>query len=249
MPIMLASRPSNASRTSIRRGGASSGPRSGSIATLFTRNSAAQLSALVSEGSPKRPWHPPCRNHWGIRVAASPDPQALLERVAANDDEALRELYRLYGRLAYTISLRIVSREDLAEEVVQEAFLRVWRHAAKFDSRKASFPTWFGRMVRNLSIDVLRRKEPLYRAGPIDDGAHLLSHSDTVDVPVLNRLIVRKAFLRLPPDQSRVLEMVYFGGLTHREIAVELEIPEGTVKSRLRLGLKKLRDWLYEESP
>lgn len=247
MPIMLASRPNSASCAPTRRGRAASGPRWASIATQFTRDSTAQLSALVSEGSAKRPWHPPSRNYWGTRVTASPDSQALLERVAANDDEALRELYRLYARLAYTISLRIVSREDLAEEVVQEAFLRVWRNAAKFDSRKASFPTWFGRMVRNLSIDVLRRKEPLYRAGPIEDVAHLLSHSDTVDVPVLNRLIVREAFLRLPPDQSRVLEMVYFGGLTHREVAVELEIPEGTVKSRLRLGLKKLRDQLYEE--
>lgn len=239
MPTMLASRPSGARRARLRRGSHVSGPRCGST----------QPSALVSEGSSKRPWQPPSRNHWGFRVSASPDPQALLERVAANDNEALRELYRLYGRLAYTISLRIVSREDLAEEVVQEAFQRVWRHAAKFDSRKASFPTWFGRMVRNLSIDVLRRKEPLYRAGPIDDIAHLLAHSDTVELPILNRLIVREAFLRLPPDQSRILEMVYFGGLTHREIAVELEIPEGTVKSRLRLGLKKMRDQLYEESP
>ena len=241
---MLASRPGGErSRASAR----APEPRIGSISKALLSATGARTEALVTEGAAKRPWHTPGRNYWGISLTASTETQALLERVAADDDEALRELYRLYGRLAYTISLRIVSREDLAEEVVQEAFLRVWRHAAKFDSRKASFPTWFGRMVRNLSIDVLRRKEPLYRAGPIEDVAHILSHSDTVDAPILNRLIVREAFLRIPADQSRVLEMVYFGGLTHREVAFELEIPEGTVKSRLRLGLKKLRDHLYEE--
>ena len=244
MPTIVASRSSGAGwRVSAR----ARGVRDGSIPRISTGAIRAWINALVTEGAAKRPWQTPGRNHWGTCLTVSPDPQALLERVAADDDEALRELYRLYGRLAYTISLRIVSREDLAEEVVQEAFLRVWRHAAKFDSRRASFPTWFGRMVRNLSIDVLRRKEPLYRAGPIEDVAHILSHSDTVDAPILNRLIVREAFLRIPPDQSRVLEMVYFGGLTHREVATELEIPEGTVKSRLRLGLKKMRDHLYEE--
>ncbi len=182
-------------------------------------------------------------------MTASPDPENLLQRIAANDDEALRALYRLYGRLAYTISLRIVAREDLAEEIVQEAFLHVWRHAAKFDSRKAPFSTWFSRMVRNLSVTALRRTEPLSHAQAVEDVAHLLAHSDTVGAPILNRLIVRESFLKILPGQSLVLEMAYFGGRTHREIAVDLEIPEDIVKSRLRLGLKNLHDQLYEKSP
>lgn len=183
-------------------------------------------------------------------MSAPNDVDRILERVAMGDEEALRELYRRYSRLAFTIAVRILGREDVAEDIVQEAFLRVWRSARLFDPAKASFGTWFGRLVRNLCIDVLRRKEPLQRAGALDDVAHLLAHSDRIEPLVLNRVVVRDAFLRLPPEQSRVLEMAYFEGLSHREIAESLEIPEGTVKSRMRLGLKKMRDHLRpEESP
>ena len=178
----------------------------------------------------------------------SADAESILQRVADGDDEALRDLYRQYGRLAFTIAIRILGREDLAEDVVQEAFLRVWRYADRFDARKASFVTWFSRLVRNLCIDILRKKEPLRGAGPIDDVAHFLAHNDRIEAPVLDRIIIREAFLHLPAEQSRVLEMAYFQGLSHREISQLLEIPEGTVKSRMRLGLKKMRDQLHEDN-
>lgn len=169
------------------------------------------------------------------------DPEQLLRRIVDGDDEALRELYHRYGRLAYTLAHRILGREDQAEDAVQEAYLRVWRFADRYDPTKASFTTWFGRIVRNLSIDMLRRREPLQHAGPIEDVERWLAVSTPLDTPVLDRIIVREAFLRLPPEQSKVIELAYFGGLTHREIAVTLEIPEGTVKSRMRLGLIKMR--------
>ena len=165
----------------------------------------------------------------------------LVERVAEGDEDALRELYRQYSRLAFAVSYRILRRDDQAEDAVQEAFLRVWRHAARFDSRKASFSTWFGRLVRNLCIDMLRRKDPLNRAGSIDGLERTFSKLERFEPQVLDRITVREAFLQLPEEQVRVLEMAYFGGLTHREIAKELKIPEGTVKSRMRLGLEKLR--------
>ncbi len=168
----------------------------------------------------------------------------LLRRIADGDDDALRELYRAYARLAFTLAYRILGHEDRAEDAVQEAFLRVWRNADRFDRSKGAFTTWFGRIVRNLCIDMLRRRTPIQRAGPLEDVERWLAASEPIDTPILNRLLVREAFLRVPTEQSQVLEMAYFQGLTHREIADRLEIPEGTVKSRMRLGLQKMRQHL-----
>ena len=181
------------------------------------------------------------------RHATEPDTAAhLLKRIAEGDDEALRLLYREYGRLAFTIAFRILGREDGAEDAVQEAFIRVWKNAAAFDPTRAAFATWLSRIVRNLCIDMIRRKDPLSRAGSIADVEAWLAYSDPVESIVINRLTVRDAFLQIPATQSRVLEMAYFEGLTHREIAERLEIPEGTVKSRMRLGLQRMRNYLQQ---
>ena len=168
----------------------------------------------------------------------------LLERIADGDDGALRELYRRYGRLAFTLAYRITRREDRAEEAVQEAFVRVWRNAGRFDPSRASFATWFSRVVRNLCIDMLRRKDPLERAGALSKIEDWIAYSEPIEPVIVNRLDVRDAFLRLPAEQSRVLEMAYYQGFTHREIAEALAIPEGTVKSRMRLGLQRMRRYL-----
>jgi len=181
-------------------------------------------------------------------VTNSDQAEQLLNRIADGDDEALRDLYRLYGRLAFSLAIRILANQEQAEDAVQEAFLRVWRNANRFDPARGAFSTWFGRMVRNLCIDVLRRRDPLSRAGPLDDVDRWTRASEPTDNAVLDRIIIREAFLRLPGDQARVLDMAYFQGLTHREIAGVLSIPEGTVKSRMRLGLQKMRSHLLEGS-
>ena len=182
------------------------------------------------------------------RVTNADEAEQLLHRIADGDDEALRDLYRLYGRLAFSLAIRILSNQEQAEDAVQEAFLRVWRNASRYDPARGAFSTWFGRMVRNLCIDVLRRRDPLARAGPLDDVDRWTRASEPTDNAVLDRIIIREAFLRLPGDQARVLDMAYFQGLTHREIAEVLGIPEGTVKSRMRLGLQKMRTHLVEGS-
>ncbi len=167
----------------------------------------------------------------------------LLRRISDGDDEALRDLYRAHHRLAFALAMRMLGREDAAEDVVQEAFLQVWRHAERFDPAKAGFATWLGRIVRNLCIDQLRRKSS--RGGEaLADVERWLAPVPAVDVAVLDRLLVREAFLRVPREESEVLELSYFQGLTHREIAPALAIPEGTVKSRMRLGLRKMRAYL-----
>ena len=204
-----------------------------------------------------RLWHGPgehsCENlgksqRESQRVTSSDEATQLLLRIADGDDEALRDLYRLYGRLAFSLAIRILANQEQAEDAVQEAFLRVWRNANRYDPARGAFSTWFGRMVRNLCIDVLRRRDPLSRAGPLDDVDRWTRASEPTDNAVLDRIIIREAFLRLPGDQARVLDLAYFQGLTHREIAELLSIPEGTVKSRMRLGLQKMRAHLLEGS-
>jgi RNA polymerase sigma-70 factor (ECF subfamily) len=167
-----------------------------------------------------------------------------LQRISDGDDDALRDLYRQNQRLAFALAVRILGREDAAEDIVQEAFLRVWRNATRFDPAKAGFTTWLGRIVRNLCIDQLRRKSPLSRGDAVGEVERWLAPVPTVDNEVLDRLVVREAFLQLPREQSQVLNLSYFEGLTHREIARTLAIPEGTVKSRMRLGLRKMRTYL-----
>ena len=170
----------------------------------------------------------------------------LLQRVADGDDDALRELYRTHQRLAFSLAVRMLGQEGAAEDVVQEAFLRVWRNADRFDPSKAGFPTWLGRIVRNLCVDQLRRKSPLSHGDALGEVERWLAPVPAVDTVVLDRLVVRDAFLQLPRAQSEVLQLSYFQGMTHREIAEALAIPEGTVKSRMRLGLRKMRRHLEE---
>ena len=170
----------------------------------------------------------------------------LLQRITEGDEEALRILWREYGRLAYTIAFRILDREDRAEDVVQELFIRIWKNAVAFHSTRADFHTWLSRVVRNLCIDMIRRKDPIERAGAIADVERWLSFSDPVESTIANRFTVRDAFLQIPVTQSRVLEMAYFEGLTYREIAERLGVPPNTVKSRMRLGLRGMRRYLEE---
>ena len=208
-----------------------------------------QASPLVSGPLSPRSFRSARPSPAGRRPLTNPTTDAqLLRRVAEGDDEALRELYRRYGRLAYSLAYRMLGRDDRAEEVVQEAFLRVWRHADRFDETRASFATWFARLVRNHCIDLLRHHEPLDRAASLPHLDHYPGQTEPIDPAIIDRLVIREAFLRLPIDQSRVLELAYFQGLTHREIAKSLEIPEGTVKSRLRLGLQRLRLLLQDGS-
>ena len=170
----------------------------------------------------------------------------LLQRITEGDEEALRILWREYGRLAYTIAFRILDREDRAEDVVQELFIRIWKNAVAFHSTRAGFHTWFSRVVRNLCIDMIQRKDPIERAGAIADVERWLSFSDPVESTIANGFTVRDAFLQIPVTQSRVLEMAYFEGLTYWEIAERLGVPPNTVKSRMRLGLRGMRRYLEE---
>ncbi|MGH2561351.1 MAG: RNA polymerase sigma factor [Thermomicrobiales bacterium] len=180
------------------------------------------------------------------RGAAPPGDDALLLAVQARDDAALAELYDRYGRLAFGLAYRILGERGVAEDVVQEAFLNVWRRAGSFQTGRGGVRPWLHSIVHNLAID---RRRGRYRRElqdvPIESVTFSLEGSD--DDPFvtvageLDAARIREALTALPADQRQAIELAYFAGLTHQEIAERTETPLGTVKSRLRLGLHKLR--------
>jgi RNA polymerase sigma-70 factor, ECF subfamily len=154
----------------------------------------------------------------------------------------LEELYDAHNRRAIGLAYRILGDLGDAEEVVQEVFLSAWRSGHTYDPSRGSTQTWILSMVRNRSIDVLRAR----KRRPVEPLAEGVDPPDTEDVPAqavsnVEADAARVAMNSLPPEQKQVIELAYFGGLSHREIATQLAAPIGTVKGRIRLGLDHLR--------
>lgn len=175
--------------------------------------------------------------------------EELLAAIQRRDDAALAELYDRYGRLAFGLAYRILGERGTAEDIVQEAFLAVWRRSSSFQADRGSARAWLMSIVHNASIDRRRgRHRRELTDVPLDDLAFKLETDaeDTFDV-VSERMEaehVRAALGGLPPEQREAIELAYFGGLTQQEIATRTGTPLGTVKSRMRLGLLKLRTLL-----
>ncbi len=166
---------------------------------------------------------------------------ALLQRVADGDDEALREIYRAHRGPAFALAVRMLGREDAAEEVLRDTFLHVWRNASRLHPGKADLPTWLARIVRELCVARLRGKQSRLRGDTVQDVARWLAPVAGVESGARDARAVREAFLHLPGEQGEVLTLSYFEGLTHREIAQSLAIPEAAVTSRMRAALHRLR--------
>jgi RNA polymerase sigma-70 factor (ECF subfamily) len=174
--------------------------------------------------------------------------EELLELILRRHDSALGEIYDRYGRLIYTIALRITGDRETAEEVVQDVFQNVWQAAGGFQAGLGSFSSWLFGIARHRAIDATRSKRERARTREqnLNDDIPLAADTDierTVDQSLL-RDTVRKALKELPNSQRQAVELAYYGELTRVEIAEKLGEPLGTVKTRLRLGLIKLRDLL-----
>jgi len=166
--------------------------------------------------------------------------EALIERVASGDEAALSELYDRYGGLVYAGALRYLGDAALAEDLVQDVFLAVWRNAKGFDASRASFGTWIYRIARNRATDLDRRR----RARPKTTHDEPLAGApggDRADENLAESLDVAAALARLSPAHREVLVLAYFKGLTQREVALYIGIPLGTVKTRTVAALKALR--------
>jgi RNA polymerase sigma-70 factor, ECF subfamily len=162
----------------------------------------------------------------------------VLRRLAEGDPAALAEFYDAHASLAYGIALRIVRDPAEAEDVVQEAFLQVWRQAGRYDPSRGTPQAWLSAIVRTRSLDRLRRRavrreSPQLQAPP---AARAPDHESV--------LAVRKALEALGPDQRRALELAYYEDLSQSEIAVRLGQPLGTIKTRMRAALIRLRETL-----
>ncbi len=179
------------------------------------------------------------------------DDAALLARIAGGDEQALAALYDRHGARAFSLALRILGDRETAEEVVLDVFWSIWQHASSFMPERARFTTWLYAMVRRRAIDQLRRRRA--RPSPAHE-IELEAREATAADPAVEALAeaeemaraIREAMAALPEAQRQVLELAYFRGWSHREIAEYLGEPLGTVKSRLRLALQKLHDWLTE---
>jgi len=173
-----------------------------------------------------------------------------LAQVARGDETALAQLYDRLSPLAYGLALRIAGSADLAEDAVQEAFLRVWRRAERFDPGRGGPRPWFLRLVRNLVIDHLRARGSRDRtetrgADPVGTGDP--ERPDEAAARSERAAHVREALAELPQEQRRAIEIAYFEGLSHSEIAARENTPLGTVKTRIRDGVLKLRAHLAEK--
>lgn len=181
--------------------------------------------------------------------AGTGDPE-LIAAIREGDESAFRGLFRRYAPTAQALAHRIVRQSSLAEEIVQEVFLAVWRNPTAHDPARGSVKSWLMGMVHHRSVDVVRREEAQRRRAEqaIPDAVDLtddpgITVPEEIGLPE-ERKVVRHALEDLPADQRQVLELMYFGGLSQRRIAEELSLPLGTVKSRSLLGMRRLRSAL-----
>ncbi|HET7455803.1 MAG TPA: sigma-70 family RNA polymerase sigma factor [Solirubrobacterales bacterium] len=177
--------------------------------------------------------------------------EELMPLVGRKDPEAFEVLYDRHGGAAYSLAYRIVGDRAAAEEVTQEAFISVWRSGARFDAARGSVRSWLLSVVRNRAIDFLRSKAGKAPKLDFDDESALEQRpaAERTEEEALRRetaVEVRGAIGKLPGEQAKVIELAYFGGFSHSEIAEILSLPMGTVKGRMRLGLEKIRGELAE---
>jgi RNA polymerase sigma-70 factor, ECF subfamily len=180
-----------------------------------------------------------------LRTLADEDLMQLLRK---GDPRAFEAVYERHSGAAFSLAYRMVGRGIVAEDVVQEAFLSIWRSGARYERARGSVRTWVLGIVHHRAIDQLRRSSVHDKRRASDEGIEeRIESGERTDVEVARRdeaETIRSAMETLPPEQSHVIELAYFGGFTHTEIADILETPVGTVKGRMRLGLEKLRDRL-----
>ena len=172
--------------------------------------------------------------------------EELISLVGQSDAEAFATLYDRHSRPAYSLAYRMMGERQAAEDLAQDAFLKVWRSATSYRADRASVRTWLLSIVHNRGIDQLRSlgsrrrtQEKIETSAPRSQPSEAFAESWRNS----QREQVREALSTLPQEQLKTLELAYFSGYTHVEIAEILDLPLGTVKGRMRLGLKKLRDY------
>jgi RNA polymerase sigma-70 factor, ECF subfamily len=174
--------------------------------------------------------------------------QAVRDRAIAGDEAALREVYDQFASFVYGLAVRVIGDPVGAEDVSQDVFVFFWERPAAFDPERGSLRSWLGTLAHRRAVDYVRREESRRRRAE-REAARALATPDVEEMvsALLAAERVRAALTVLPPEQLAAVQLAYFGGRTYREVATELEIPEGTAKSRLRLGLRRIAEALTNE--
>jgi RNA polymerase sigma-70 factor, ECF subfamily len=187
----------------------------------------------------------PDRTPSGLHHLADED---LMQLVRKGDSGAFEVVYDRHSTVAYSLAYRMVGSRNAAEDVVQEAFLSLWRSGARYDRARGSVRTWVLGIVHNRAIDALRRSTVHDRRRASDEGIEeRFEARERTDLEAARNDEAREvqaALRALPDEQCKVIELAYFGGFSHAEIAELLDTPLGTVKGRMRLGLEKMRGQL-----
>ncbi|HYV60253.1 MAG TPA: sigma-70 family RNA polymerase sigma factor [Acidimicrobiia bacterium] len=171
------------------------------------------------------------------------------DRLMAGDEGALNEIYDQFSSFVYGLALRVIGDARAAEDVSQDVFVTVWERPGAFDPDRGSLRTWLGTLAHRRAVDHVRREEARRRRA-IKEGARPQTTPDVEEMAMalVTAERVRSALATLPDEQQRAIKLAYFGGKTYRQVAEVLGIPEGTAKSRLRLGLRRIADVLETET-
>jgi RNA polymerase sigma-70 factor (ECF subfamily) len=164
----------------------------------------------------------------------------LVSALIAGDEQAMARIYDNYSSLVYSVALRVCGESGAAEDILQEVFMQLWRNPAAFDSRRGSLPAWLAVITRHRAIDALRKRRP---ESDLEDVV-VSSSTNLANETERNLTVekIRETLGGMPPAQRTALEMAFFEGLTHSEIAAKTGEPLGTIKTRIRSGLLALRE-------
>jgi RNA polymerase sigma-70 factor (ECF subfamily) len=174
--------------------------------------------------------------------------KTIRHRLAARDQRALTELYDQFGGNVFGLAARVIGDRRAAEDVTQDVFLALWERPGAFDPQRGRLRTFIGTLAHRRAIDFVRREEARRRRAARDANAVApIPDVDELALAIVTAEQVRAEVERLPDEQRAAIELAYFGGRTYRQVADELGIPEGTAKSRMRLGLRRIADVLATE--
>lgn len=167
----------------------------------------------------------------------------LMGRLAAHDQHAFQAIYQQYGKAVYSLAYRVLQNAHQAEEVTQDTFIKVWQGKAIWDSEKGSLKNWLLTIAHFTAIDLLRRerRQPNVHPDSIED-VEEVSHISRAESGWEEGVLLQILIKQIPPEQAAILDLAFFRGMTHAEIAEETGIPLGTVKTRVRSGLQRLRE-------
>ena len=180
------------------------------------------------------------------------DDVAVMQRIHAQDQTALSELYDQYAGLVYGMAMRVLQNRTLAEEASQDTFMKIWKQAGNWNPEKGKLVSWLLTLARYTAIDRLRKetRQSPWTAIGFDDLVNLIGKSGVVNQSIwYDAQVLKDLMAQLPEEQIEAIELAFFKGMSHSEIARHLNMPLGTIKSRIRIGLQTLKGlWIQETS-